>query len=45
MANISYRTRRKLTFDPAREMFVNDPEANQLATRRYREPFVVPAKV
>lgn len=45
LANISYRTGRKLRFDPARERFVNDPEADQLLSRRYREPFVVPDKV
>ncbi|MGB9605021.1 MAG: hypothetical protein ACPL88_03980 [Bryobacteraceae bacterium] len=45
LANISYRTGRKLRFDPARECFVNDPEADQLLTRRYREPYVVPENV
>jgi predicted dehydrogenase len=45
MANISYRTGRKLTFDPVSETFVNDPEANGLVKRKYREPYVVPAQV
>ncbi len=45
MANISYRTGRKLTFDPVSEMFVNNPEANGLVKRKYREPYVVPAQV
>ena len=45
MANISYRTGRKLHFDPQAERFVNDAEANSLITREYREPFVVPEKV
>jgi len=45
LANISYRTGRKLAFDPQRERFVNDAEANALVSRRYREPFVVPEKV
>ena len=45
LANISYRTGRKLRFDPARERFINDPEADQLLTRRYREPYVVPERV
>ncbi len=35
----------KLQFDPAREKFVNNPEADQLLTRNYRPPFVVPEKV
>jgi predicted dehydrogenase len=34
-----------LTFDPKSEKFVGNDEANALARGRYREPFVVPAKV
>jgi len=45
MANISYRTGRKLAFDPESETFPGDTEANKLVTRDYREPFVVPAQV
>ena len=45
MANISYRTGRKLQFDPAKERFVNDNEANRLITRQYRAPYVVPERV
>ncbi|MFN3322663.1 MAG: Gfo/Idh/MocA family protein [Bryobacteraceae bacterium] len=45
MANISYRVGRKLKFDPATENFPGDEEANQLVSRKYREPYVVPAKV
>jgi predicted dehydrogenase len=36
---------RSLAFDPAKEKFVGDDEANQLLTRPYRAPFVVPEKV
>ena len=32
------------TFDPKAERFVGDNGANELLTRRYRQPFVVPAK-
>ncbi len=32
----------KLTFDPAAETFVDNPEANALLTREYREGFVCP---
>ncbi len=39
---ISYRTGRKLTFDPAVEKFVNDPEADKYLTRNYRNPYVMP---
>lgn len=35
----------KLEFDPERERFVNNPAADQLLTRPYREPYVVPARV
>lgn len=45
LANVSYRTGRKLTFRPDTETFVSDGEANKLLTRDYRAPFVVPASV
>ncbi len=45
LANISYRTGRKLVFDPATEKIVGDEEANRLLTRSYREPYVLPDKV
>ncbi|MCE5307512.1 MAG: Gfo/Idh/MocA family oxidoreductase [Acidobacteriales bacterium] len=45
MANISYRLGRNLAFDPAKETFGNDAEANGLLSRRYRTPYVVPASV
>ncbi len=45
MANISYTLGRKLVFDPVKEQFVGDAEANALLTRKYREPYVLPAKV
>ncbi len=34
-----------LNMDPQTERFVGNPEADQLLTRDYRKPFVVPAKV
>ena len=45
LANISYRTARKLIFDPATETFPGDEEANSYLTREYREPYVLPEKV
>ncbi len=45
LANIAFRTGRKLVFDPATETFPGDPEANRFLTREYREPYVVPDQV
>ncbi len=45
MANTSYRLGRKLHFDPAKESYINDAQANAMLTRKYRAPFVVPEKV
>jgi hypothetical protein len=43
LANISYLVGRGLKFNGATEMFVNDPEADALLTRKeYRKPYVVP---
>ena len=40
LANISYRTGRKLTIE-AGPKFANDAEANKMLTRDYRKPYVV----
>jgi hypothetical protein len=45
LANISYRTGRRLAFDEKTMKFVNDAEANKLLTRNYRAPYIVPEKV
>ena len=45
LALISYRTGRKLIFNPAAEKFVNDKEADKYLTRDYRKPYVVPQTV
>jgi predicted dehydrogenase len=34
-----------LKFDPAKERFVDNAQANELVTRNYRAPFVVPVEV
>jgi hypothetical protein len=39
---LTYRLGRKLTFDTASESFIGDSQANELLTRNYRAPFVVP---
>jgi predicted dehydrogenase len=46
LANISYRlSGQSLHFNPESERFVNNEGANDMLTREYREPFVVPDKV
>ena len=45
LANISYRTGRTLQFDADKFEVSGDQEANAMFTRKYRAPFVVPAKV
>ena len=45
LANISYRLGRSLDFDPDKQCFIGDDEANGMLTRQYRRPFVVPEKV
>lgn len=42
---ISYRTGRKLTFNPEAEKFVNDAEADSYLTRNYRPPYLMPEKI
>ena len=34
-----------LKFDPKRERFTDNAQANQYVSRNYRQPFVVPEKV
>ena len=46
LANISYRLGgTSLDFNPTTEKFINNEGANDMLTRQYREPFVVPDKV
>ena len=45
LGNIAYRLGRTLDFDPQKEMFVGDKEANAMLTRKYRAPYVVPTTV
>ncbi len=45
LGNIAFRLGRSLEFDPATMQFPHDKEANQMLTREYRAPFVVPDKV
>ena len=45
LGNIAYRLGRTLDFDPQKEMFVGDKEANAMLTRKYRAPYLVPTTV
>ncbi len=42
---ISYRTGRKLMFNPETEKLIQDPEADTLLTGKYHAPFIMPDKV
>lgn len=42
LGNIAYRMDKVLTFNPHAEQFVNDPEADEMLSRNYREGFEVP---
>ncbi len=45
LANISYRLGRTLHWDATKMKCVGDPEANEMLTRAYRAPFIVPKGV
>ncbi len=45
LANISYRLGRSLDFDPTREAFRHDAEADSMLTRDYRAPYILPEQV
>jgi predicted dehydrogenase len=45
LANISYRLKRRLVFDPKTWRFTGDAEANKMLTREYRKPYAVPENV
>ena len=42
LGNISYRTGRRLVFDPNNETFPHDQEANKYLGREYRAGFELP---
>ena len=45
LANISYRLKRRINFDPKTWTIPGDNEANRMLTREYRKPYVVPERV
>ena len=38
-AQLSWQLKRKITFDPVKEEFINDDEANRMRRRATREPW------
>lgn len=45
LANISFRLKRALKFNPETETFIGDAEATAMLTRKYREPYSLPDKI
>ena len=45
LGNIAYRTGKVFNFDPETERFIDHPEADNILTRNYRAPYIVPTKV
>ncbi len=45
LGEIAYRVGRVLHFDPGKEQLLDDPEANKLLTKEYREPWSMPDPV
>jgi len=45
LANVAYRTKKTLEFDPKTEKFIGDEGANAMVIRRYRDPYIVPKNV
>jgi hypothetical protein len=41
LGNIAYKLQRPLKWDPEREVFLGDDEANRLLSRPYRSPWVL----
>jgi predicted dehydrogenase len=45
LGNIAYRLGRTLKFDPKKEEFISDTEANSQLSRKYRAPYALPKEV
>jgi hypothetical protein len=45
LANISYRLKRSLAFDPVAGKFPKDEDANRMMTRAYRAPYVISREI
>jgi predicted dehydrogenase len=42
LANIAYRTGRRIRWDAEKEQIIDDPQAGELLSRSYRGPYVLP---
>jgi hypothetical protein len=42
LGEIAFRTRGRLDFDPRAEQFIDCDEANQMLTKEYRAPYLLP---
>ncbi len=42
LGNIAYKTGRKIFWDAEKNVFENDPEANEMVRAKYRAPWKVP---
>ena len=45
LGNISYRLGRQLDFDPVAERFIGNDDANNMLSRKYRSPYVLPERI
>ena len=45
LGEIAYRTKSVLQFDPKAEKITNNPKANEMLSKDYREPFGLPVSV
>ena len=45
LGEITYRTSGVTHFDPKTEKFIDNPEADKLLTKKYREPWTMPDPV
>jgi hypothetical protein len=45
LANIAMQLKRKLSWNPKLESFVNDPEANAMVSRKQREKYKIDVEV
>jgi len=45
LGNIACRLKRSLEFDPEKELFIRDSEADRMLSKTYRAPYLLPDSV